>query len=333
MLAGGLSPALAQDAPAVSEKPRAAMIAPLAARSTLLGVAQAGGTLVTVGDRGHILTSADGKEWRQVAAPADVMLNRVRFRNDKDGFAVGHDATILATHDGGANWSVQHFDSQSRPLYDVLFIDEQHVAAFGGYGTWLDSSDGGARWTPRDFPIGALGQHFSAAATLADGSLLVAGEKGLLMRSKDKGANWEMLDSPYTGSFFGAVPYGAAGVVVFGLRGNVYVAADVNKCPVLKVDGYDPYTRETVTDAGKLARLGWQHVAMPSTESLLGGAVDGTSVVLVGVNGTTARLDPATGTASTPRPPSGLTLNDLTLRDGHWIAVGRRGAHDLGDLK
>lgn len=324
--------ARAQDAPPPAEKPRPAMIAPLAAHSTLLGIAQAGGKLVAVGERGHILLSADGKDWQQVPVPADAMLNRVRFRDDKNGFAVGHDATILATHDGGATWTVQHFDAASRPLYDVIFVDEQHVIAIGGYGTFLDSADGGATWTARDFPIGALGQHFNAAATLKDGTLLIAGEKGLLLRSKDEGAKWELLDSPYTGSFFGVLPHGDKGALVYGLRGHVYVLADIGKCPALKVETYDPYTRENVTDAAKLAKLGWRPIEMPSHESLFGGAADGAGAVLVGVNGTIARLD-ASGAASTPRPPSGETLADLTLRNGRWIAVGRRGAIDLGDLK
>lgn len=327
--------ALAQDeaaAPAVSEKPHPALMAPLAAQRTLISVAQAGTGLVAVGDRGHILTSADGKQWTQVPSPVDVMLNRVRFRDAKVGFAVGHDAAIVATKDGGTSWNVVHFDSTSRPLYDLAFLDDQHLFAIGGYGTYLESADGGASWTPRDFPIGSLGQHFNAITWLGDGSLLVAGEKGLLMRSKDKGATWDLLDSPYTGSFFGVLSHGGAGAVVYGLRGNIYVAADVSRCPVLKVDGYDPYSRETVTDAARLAKLGWKHLSNPSTESLFGGAADGATDLLVGVNGTIVRVDPATGAVTAPRAPDGQTLADVTLRDGHWIAAGRRGVTDLGDL-
>lgn len=331
------APALAQDEAAASqgpaEKPHPALIAPLAARTTLLGLAQAGGKLVAVGDRGHILLSADGKDWQQVPAPVDTMLNRVRFRDDKNGFAVGHDATILATHDGGATWTVAHFDPASRPLYDLVFLDDQHLIALGGYGSFLDSDDGGASWTPREFPVGALGQHFNSATTLANGTLLVAGERGLLMRSKDHGASWELLDSPYTGSFFGVLASGDKGAIVFGLRGHIYVSDDVGACRTIKTETYDPYTRETVSDAGALKKLGWRAIEAPTHESLFGGAGDGSAAVLVGVNGTIVRLDAAAGTASTPRPPNGETMADVILRNGHWLAVGRRGPIDLGDLK
>lgn len=316
--------------PAKDEKPRPAMIAPLAASRTLIALAPAGRTLVAVGDRGHILTSANGKDWRQVPSPADVMLNRVRFRDDKAGFVLGHDATILATRDGGATWTLAHFDPTSRPLYDIAFVDEQRLFAIGGYGTFLDSTDGGATWAPRDFPIGQLGQHFNAVTALGDGSLLVAGEKGLLMRSTDQGASWTLLDSPYTGSFFGVLPHGEKGAIAFGLRGNVYVADDVTKCPALKVEGYDPYSRETVTDAAALAKLGWRSVRAPTRESLFGGARGEPGIVLVGVNGTVVKLDPGATEATTPRPPDGDTLGDVLFRDGRWVAVGRRGPIDLG---
>lgn len=335
-LAAGATPALAQDDaatdPAASEKPQPAMMAPLASQRTLIGITEAGGKLVAVGDRGHILSSTDGKAWQQVPSPADVMLNRVRFRDDKTGFALGHDAAILATRDGGATWAVAHFDATGRPLYDIAFLDEQRLIAIGGYGTFLDSADGGATWTPRDFPIGQLGQHFSAVTRLADGSLLVAGEKGLLMRSKDQGANWELLDSPYTGSFFGVLPHGDKGAIVFGLRGNVFVSDDVSKCPTLKVESYDPYAREPITDPARIAALGWRVVATPTRESLFGGARSAAGTVLVGVNGTIVKLDPAATASSTPRPPNGETLADVIFRNGRWLAVGRRGATDLGNL-
>jgi Photosynthesis system II assembly factor YCF48 len=317
---------------APAEQPHPALIAPLAAKRTLIGIAQAGSKLIAVGDRGHILGSTDGKAWQQVPSPVDVMLNRVRFRDDKAGFALGHDATILATRDGGASWTVAHFDAASRPLYDVAFLDDQRAFAIGGYGTFLDSADDGATWTPRDFPIGALGQHFNAVTKLGDGSLLVVGEKGLLMRSKDQGANWELIDSPYTGSFFGALPFGEKGALVYGLRGNVFVTTDIARCPTLKVDAYDPYAREPITDTAKIAALGWRVVATPTRESLFGAARSDDGVVLVGVNGTIVKLDPAAKAGSAPRPPSGETLADVISLDGRWLAVGRRGATDLGGL-
>lgn len=342
LLLAVLTPALAQDgapaaedAPATAEaavKPRPALIAPLAEHSILLGIARAGERLVAVGARGHILLSDDGRQWRQVAVPANAMLNRVRFRDDKAGWAVGHDAVILATRDGGETWAVQHFDASARPLYEVLFLDDGRLLALGGYGGFLVSADDGATWTPQNGPIIDLGQHFNGAARLNDGTLLIAGERGLLVRSKDGGTSWELLASPYAGSFFGVLPAGDKGAIVFGLRGNIYVSDDVAGAPVTDPLEYDPYLRETVSDPAELQRLGWRPLTRPTTESLFGGRADGATVLLVGVNGVVVRADAARSTAEL-LDSRAETLNDLVAFRGRWIAVGRRGIEDLGSLE
>lgn len=344
LLLAVLLPAFAQDQDAAAEapageapaaasaQPRPALIAPLAERSILLGIARAGDHLVAVGDRGHILLSGDGAKWRQVAAPVNAMLNRVRFRDDRAGWAVGHDATILATRDGGQTWALQHFDGAARPLYEVLFLGDGRIAALGGYGTYLLSGDDGATWEPQATPITDLGQHFNAATRLADGTLLIAGERGLLVRSKDGGANWELLKSPYAGSFFGVLPAGAKGALVFGLRGNIYVSDDVAAVPTVDPLEYDPYALETTADPAALARMGWRPLARPTTEGLFGGQPDGGGALLVGVNGVVVRVDAARDVAEL-LDSRAETLNDLVSFGGRWIAVGRRGIQDLGALK
>ena len=331
ILAATLSVAQDEAPPAAPAKPRPALIAPLAQSSILLGLAQAGQRLVAVGQRGHILLSDDGKQWRQVAVPANAMLNRVRFRDDKTGWAVGHDATILGTTDGGQTWTLQHFSGGGRALYDVIFLDDRHLVAIGGYGSYFASADG-KTWEARSFPVTELGQHLNAAIRLADGTLLLAGERGLLARSKDGGETWALLASPYTGSFFGVLPAGAKGALVYGLRGNIYVADDAGACPTMEPADYDPFTRETVTDPAALATLGWRHVAAPTTEGLFGGAADGAGAVLVGVNGVLLRVDPAQDRAAMIAAPARETLNDILRHDERWLAVGRRGVQDLGPL-
>jgi hypothetical protein len=347
VLAASLVPALAQDPPAPATddsaapaptaapvKPRPAMLAPLAARTTLLGIAGAGERLVAVGQRGHVVLSDDGgRNWRQVAVPVDAMLNRVRFRDAKAGWAVGHDAAILATRDGGETWALQHFDAESRALYDILFLDGQRLVALGAYGTYLVSSNDGAHWERQSSAVTELGQHFNAATRLADGTLLIAGERGLLARSKDNAATWELLDSPYTGSFFGVLPAGDRGALVFGLRGNIYVATDIARCPRIDPTNYDPYARETVSDAAVLAKLGWTPLTRPTTEGLFGGAADGARALLVGVNGVVVRVDAAAKTAVLLKAPAPETLNDVLRHGDRWLAVGRRGAQDLGALE
>ena len=86
-----------------------AVEAPLAIESLLLDGAAAGSRLVVVGERGHILVSTDGgASWKQARVPTRALLTAVHLHDERTGWAVGHDAVILRTGDGGATWEMVH---------------------------------------------------------------------------------------------------------------------------------------------------------------------------------------------------------------------------------
>ena len=87
---------------ATPSDPIFSQVQPLAASSLILDIANVGAGLVAVGERGHALVY-DGS-WHQVATPVSSQLTKVFFLNEKRGWAVGHDATILHTQDGGQTW-------------------------------------------------------------------------------------------------------------------------------------------------------------------------------------------------------------------------------------
>lgn len=311
--------------------PSSAVMAPKAAKNRLLDIALAGSRLVAVGQQGVILASEDAKNWKQSASPVSTMLTRVRFTGAQTGWVLGYDATILQSVDGGVTWSLRHHDPKGRALYDLLFLDTQHGLAIGAYGTMLETADGGATWTARDDALTGLGMHLNALQRLADGSLFVAGERGLMARSTDAGATWTLLDSPYAGSLFGALPQGDKGALVYGMRGNVYVAGDLGACPVVDPANWDPYARETVADPAKLGKLGWRRIDGPIQESLFGAVLlAGGGALLVGVNGTTLKLDAAATSITAVKTTSVETLAKGVLYKDRVIAVGRRGVEDLG---
>lgn len=226
--AAGSSHAQEDAAPAAAPvKPRPAEIAPLATRSLLLDIANNGKRIVAVGDRGQILVSSDGQSWAQVEVPVRSPLTAVSFSDENNGLAVGHDAVILRTRDGGRNWALQNFEPElEKPFLDVVFLDGQRGYAVGAYGLLYATADGGDSWAPVEAPeILEDELHLNSIVKLNDGELFVAGETGLMGISTD-GEKWSQLQSPYEGSMFGALPVGPKGVMVFGLRGNVYVSAD-----------------------------------------------------------------------------------------------------------
>lgn len=267
-------PAIAQDDDAPPIRPRPAEIQPLASQSLLLDVVNTGQRLVAVGDRGHILVSADGNVWAQVEVPVRSALTAVQFAEDgQTGWAVGHDAVIVHTDDGGASWSLQNFEPElESPFLDLLVLDADSAIVVGTYGKMRRTDDGGETWNPVDAPEVLEDEfHLNSITRLGDGSLFIAGEMGLLAVSSDQGRTWTRLPSPYESSYFGALGTGGAGVMVYGLRGTLYTNDDPVNQPEAEA---------------------WQEIASDNEATMFGGArLDDGRAVLVGLNGVITILD------------------------------------------
>lgn len=310
----GVFPVQAQDEAAASSPnagtpPRAAEIAGLSSKTLLLGIARAGDHMVAVGDRGNILLSVDGEKWEQVPVPVNVTLTAVSFADDKNGWAVGHDAAILHSADGGRSWSLQHFDpALGQPALNVLALDAQRAMVVGAYGMWFGTGDGGKTWAEVTAPaIRDDGMHLNALIKLGDGSLFIAGETGLIGVSSADCQTWERLTLPYEGSLFGALPRGDKGALVFGLRGNVLMTDDVRS-------------------------NAWTPVDIGSVQSIYGGAVlaQGRSV-LVGADGEIVYVSADAKVTRAPKREgaegngAGSLSGALPWRDGLQL-VGESGA-------
>jgi photosystem II stability/assembly factor-like uncharacterized protein len=204
-----------------------AVPARLAPESLLLGVARYGERLLAVGERGHVLVSTDGGgSWTQSKVETRALLTAVYMHDDRLAWAVGHDAVVVRTRDGGATWQRVHQEPEvERPLLDVWFADEERGLATSAYGELLATRDGGSSWQRRALRDGD-DFHLNRLAAAADGALYVAAEAGHLYRSDDGGTTWLALPSPYEGSWFGALPLAEGPLLVFGLRGRLFSSAD-----------------------------------------------------------------------------------------------------------
>lgn len=300
MLLSGL-PLHAQEEEVAAVKPRPAEIMPLAAKTLLLDVANTGQRLVAVGDRGHILLSANGNDWAQAPVPVRAPLTAVYFADPQNGWAVGHDATILRTQDAGQTWALQNFEPElEKPFLDVLFLDSFRGFAVGAYGLMYQTVDGGESWSEVDAPaIRDEEVHFNSIIRLADGQLFIAGEMGMLGVSADEGQTWERLESPYDSSFFGALPMGNSGALIYGLRGTVYTARDVR---------------------GK-----WTELQTGTVATMFGGTTlpDG-RMALVGLNGTVILTD-GVGPPQVLKTPGGTPLSAVISFGDAMLAVGESG--------
>ena len=240
----------------------AAIEAPLAVESLLLGGAAVGSRLVVVGERGHVLVSTDnGASWKQARVPTRALLTAVHMHDERTGFAVGHDATILRTGDGGDTWELVHrAPEEERPLLDVWFRDARAGFAVGAYGYFLATRDGGETWTSRQ--VSEDDFHLNALAPAGPRRLFIAAEAGVVYRSDDGGDTWRKLPSPYGGSWFGALALDERRVLLAGLRGHLFRSGDAG----------ESWTRvDTVTEATltNVVRVGSDRVLVTGLDGVL----------------------------------------------------------------
>lgn len=289
--------------------PQPAVRAPRAVASLLLDVAAAGERRVAVGERGHILHSDDGRDWTQADVPVRSTLTAVSFADARHGWAVGHDAVIVATDDGGRTWRLQHVQPErGTPLLDVLFVDARRGWAVGNFGLFLETADGGTTWTPVAVPLIEQEEPTLHALTrLANGHLLVVGERGQIFRSVDSGLSWKRLRPPDHLTLFGAAPFGPRGVLLCGLRGQAWLRED-------------------------LERGDWQAIDTGSSQSLYGCATAGrTEALLVGAAATVLRVDLVRRRAAPLRATAAGDLSAALFIAGGWLVVGERGVQRLAD--
>lgn len=318
---------------------------PRASRSLLLDVVGTQAGFFAVGERGHILVSDDGAQWRQAPVPTRSNLTTIASANGVL-WAGGHDGVIVHSTDGGQTWTRRRVQTWTPdyadpldgvPVMDILFVDGMNGFAVGAYAMMLVSSDGGVTWEPRqiinyddeepaaepepaqdapaddwtfdasDLELEAEADpHFYAMAQAGNGALVIAGERGAFFRSRDGGETWERKRLPYEGSMFGILAWEGEHLLAFGLRGNV-------------LESFDLGTTWTAVDTGVGTSLMGGH-ALPGGGAILVGA---NGVVLYRADGdspfTEVRYEMASG--ETPN----LT-GVLPAGDAGFIVVGDKGA-------
>lgn len=274
---------------------------PRAPRSLLLDiVALSGGGFVAVGERGHVVYSSDGTDWKQArAVPTRSTLTTVTEYQGRL-WAGGHDTVILTSGDGGETWTRQYFDPErQQAIMDLHFFDAHRGIAVGAYGLALYTEDGGANWD--DGEINEEEWHNNAVLDAGDDQVMVAGETGFAYRSFDGGETWETLDLPYAGSMFGLVAGHDGCIDLFGLRGHVQETCDFGES--------------------------WEELKSKSQSSISGAVHFGDKIILVGNSGVILVRE-GDGSLKAEFHSSGADFAAIAAYgDGRFLLVGEDGVH------
>ena len=188
----------------------------------------------------------------------------------------------------------------NRPLLDVWFASDQRGFAIGAFNYFFVTEDGGKTWRDASSRLpNPEFLHLYGISPIAQDTLLLVGEFGLVMRSADGGQSWESLDVGYEGSLF-SVNGGEGSAWIAGLRGNVFYTADAGDS--------------------------WQPMAARTEATLLGSALSGEGRArFVGVGGIVVEMDLANEDVVRLSKGSQLTLASLLLADDSLILVGAAG--------
>jgi len=221
---------------------------PLRAGYPLMDVTFTGNMGWAVGAMGTILRTEDsGRTWEKVHINSDADLYRVKFVNEKEGWAAGgririaesnksmrHDKRggygyIFHTTDGGKTWECQ-YGERGRHLFALHFTDEKTGYAAGERGFLLKTNDGGRNWD--ELPTtGTLNWLYGMTFTDTNNGFAV-GLNETLIKTTDGGKSWKKIEASPDRRFYGFKPIyrdicfnGSTGCIV-GQNGTILISSD-----------------------------------------------------------------------------------------------------------
>jgi photosystem II stability/assembly factor-like uncharacterized protein len=157
------------------------------------------------GEWGVILRTIDGgKTWELSDTGVDKTLFDVDFVNRSLGIAVGVDGIVIRTTDGGSSWKTLTTAFEGNHLFAITFRkygDRQDDPFALGRGAFIYSTLFEAPTLPGDYwlPIPHMAVErkfvwFNDITFTSETDGWIVGEKGIIMRSKDSGSSWEVVD-------------------------------------------------------------------------------------------------------------------------------------------
>jgi photosystem II stability/assembly factor-like uncharacterized protein len=293
-----------------------AIPSPDAPRTLLLDVSRAGDRLVAVGEQGHIIWSDDnGASWTHAEVPVSLMLTGVVFPTAERGWAVGHEAVVLSSGDGGKTWSVA-LASETIAALQVDAAREAITEAEAALEAAAKEDQEDAQYALEDAEIALEDAELAIEEGITYPALDIwfespnrgyaLGAYGLLLATTDGGATWKLhskrLDNLDGYHLYGIARSASGALVIAGEAGGLHRSLD---------DGVSwerlepPYAGSffgiLATNDGSLLIFGlrgnifrseddgdsWMPIDAPGDSTLFGGRVlsDG-RIVLVGASGT-----------------------------------------------
>ena len=300
-----------------------------------------------------VSTKDTGRTWAtQLVSPSSRHGEYMRFFDRSAGVvvAIGAEAAVFATHDGGAHWTRRGVDAGDVYVTSASFVDPMHgwLLGMGAVSTGLGSTvllrttDGGATWKDLGPPAVPSVQAFAVSFTDQRNGWLDAVAQGpYVYTTVDGGTTWRQLTLPAPATGW-PVPRGSFFVAAVPTLGNGVIATVVNSSHIngrfgagAAVVTYPPLTVRTY-DGGSPVTFVYSTFVDASNNGILhiGDALH--------KPGPATQVQPATqigmrssdgGATWTPFvPPAGGTIGYADAMRWWWIGPGVRSKTNDGGL-
>lgn len=204
-----------------------------------------GDALWTCGEYGQLAVSRDrGESWKVIETGTEACLFGLSCADDGALWVCGSHGYLARVRDD----RVERIDIDTTASLAALYIVREEVIALGGDGvlyrwragqvaktatgavkpltglaitkknTWIVTGDGGfiarspdGAWFSR--ATSGVEVDLEAIATLADGRLVLVGDRGLILVSRDEGRTWQAIETDDTAHLWSIEPFGTGALI------------------------------------------------------------------------------------------------------------------------
>ncbi len=173
-----------------------------------------------------------GKSWYATIHPVSSYyqgFKSISFPNDSIGYVVGNFGTVLKTTDYGENW-INLFDNERQAIYASYQLDSSTLYTGGYGGSIMKSEDQGISWqykkTDTDLTIRDIVFLTDSIGLAVGGGSYYFSQvtNGFLIKTVDRGENWNLISLPFTEGLFKILHLGGDTIMVTGVQGKVYIS-------------------------------------------------------------------------------------------------------------
>ena len=151
-----------------------------------------------VGEGGAIWQMLDDKKtWKRKELPSQALVLAGAFVDDFNGVLVGGAGKVLATSDGGVEWSNAAVPAgSSTRLNSVFFVDKKTGWIAGAEGKVYVTRNGGKVWQEQ---ASGVNEDLSDIFFVDKHAGYVVGDKGRIIETKTGGDSWTAVDTGVNG--------------------------------------------------------------------------------------------------------------------------------------